>query len=182
MLIFSDEHSIPEEVAEMAKELQQWSPFRELERFRRDFDDLFDRFFGGAAPSTWQSAAAPKIESFVEAGNMIVRVDLPGVDSNDVEVSVTGDDLTIRGVRKASEERKGRDFIHREVAYGSFERSLTLPKGIKTEDIRASYQNGVLELTIPIPKESATRKVPIQIESGKESVGKKWPVLRSRLT
>lgn len=61
MLIFSDEHSIPEEVAEMAKELQQWSPFRELERFRRDFDDLFDRFFGGAAPSTGNRPRHPKL-------------------------------------------------------------------------------------------------------------------------
>ena len=157
----------------MAKDLQQWSPFRELERFRRDFDDLFDRFFGGGVSAAGLSASAPKIESFMEDGKMIVRADLPGIDPNDVEVSVVGDTLTIRGTRQAREEKKGRDFLHREVAYGSFERTLTLPKGIKTEDIRASYQNGVLELTIPIPKESATRKVPIEVESGKQNAEKK---------
>ena len=152
----------------MAKDPQQWSPFRELERFRRDFDDLFDRFLGEGASTSSSSAAAPKIESFVEEGKMIVRADLPGVDPSDVEVSVTGDMLTVRGARQAREERKGRDFLHRKVSYGNFERTLTLPKGIKTEDIRASYQNGVLELTIPIPKESATRKVPIQVDTGKQ--------------
>ncbi len=157
----------------MAKDPQQWSPFRELERFRRDFDDLFDRFFGGGVSAASPSAPAPKIESFVEEGKMIVRADLPGVDPDNVEVSVTGDTLTVRGARQAREEQKGRDFLHREVSYGNFERTLTLPKGIKTEDIRASYQNGVLELTIPIPKESATRKVPIEVETGKQSAEKK---------
>jgi HSP20 family protein len=157
----------------MAKDPHQWSPFRELERFRRDFDDLFDRFFGGGVSTAWPSAAAPKIESFVEEGKMIVRADLPGVDPDNVEVSVTGDTLTVRGARQAREEQKGRDFLHREVSYGNFERTLTLPKGIKTEDIRASYQNGVLELTIPIPKESATRKVPIEVETGKQNAEKK---------
>jgi len=159
----------------MAKDPQQWSPFRELERFRRDFDDLFDRFFGAGVSTPWQSgaAAAPKIESFMEDGKMIVRADLPGVDPDDVEVSITGDMLTVRGARQAREEQKGRDFLHREVRYGNFERTVTLPKGIKTEDIRASYQNGVLELTIPIPKESSTRKVPIEVETSKKNTEKK---------
>ena len=157
----------------MAKDLQQWSPFRELERFRRDFDDLFDRFFGGGVSAAGLSASAPKIESFMEDGKMIVRADLPGIDPKDVEVSVTGETLTLRATRQAREENKGRDFRHREVSYGSFERTLTLPKGVKTEDIRAAYQNGVLELTIPVPKEAATRKVPIEVETGKQSSEKK---------
>ena len=74
---------------------------------------------------------------------------------------------------QAREENKDRDFRHREVSYGSFERTLTLPKGVKTEDIRAAYQNGVLELTIPIPKEAATRKVTIEVEGGKQNSEKK---------
>ncbi|MGO9061131.1 MAG: Hsp20/alpha crystallin family protein [Candidatus Binataceae bacterium] len=157
----------------MAKELQQWSPFRELERFRRDFDDLFDRFFGGSVSAPWSPANAPKIESYIEDDKMVVRADLPGIDPKDVEVSVTGETLTLRATRQAREENKGRDFRHREVSYGSFERTLTLPKGVKTEDIRAAYQNGVLELTIPVPKEAATRKVPIEVETGKQSSEKK---------
>ncbi len=62
---------------------------------------------------------------------MIVRADLPGVDPDNVEVSVTGDTLTVRGARQARGEQKGRDFLHREVSYGNFERTVTLPKGIK---------------------------------------------------
>ncbi len=97
---------------------------------------------------------------------MIVRADLPGTDPKDVEVSVRGETLTLRGTREAREEKKGRDFMHREVSYGSFERSLTLPKGVRAEDIKASYQHGVLQLSIPIPQGMTPRKVPIQVDSG----------------
>jgi HSP20 family protein len=149
----------------MARDLQSWSPFRELERFRRDFNDVFDRTMGGAFSAAWPAAvAAPKIESYIEDDKMIVRADLPGIVPKDVDVTVTGNTLTLRGRREARQENKGRDFIHREVTYGNFERSLTLPDGIKAEDIRASYQSGVLELSIPIPTGKGIRKVPIQVE------------------
>ncbi len=158
----------------MARDFQQWSPFRELEHFRRDFDEVCDRFFGKGLSSAFSSTAAmPKIESFVEGDKMIVRADLPGADPKDVEVSVTGETLTLRGTRATSEEKKGRDFVHREVSNGSFERSLTLPKGVRAADIKASYQHGVLELTIPIPQDMTPRKVPIQVETGAANAEKK---------
>jgi HSP20 family protein len=158
----------------MPKDFQQWSPLRELEHFRRDFDEVFDRFFGKGLSSAFSSSAAlPKIESYVEGDKMIVRADLPGADPTEIEVSVTGETLTLRGTRAAREERKGRDFVHREVSHGSFERSLRLPKGVRAEDIRASYQHGVLELTIPIAPEMTPRKVPIQVHPGDADAEKK---------
>jgi HSP20 family protein len=151
----------------MPKDFQQWSPLRELEHFRRDFDEVFERFFGKGLSSAFSSAAAmPKIESYIEGDKMIVRADLPGADPKDVEVSVTGETLTLRGTRAAREEKKGRDFVYREVSSGSFERSLPLPKGVRADDIKASYQHGVLELTIPIPHDMTPRKVPIQVQPG----------------
>ena len=96
---------------------------------------------------------------------MILRADLPGTEPKDVEVSVTGQTLTLRGTRQACEDANGRDFMHREVSYGSFERSLTLPKGVRADHIKASYQHGVLQLTIPIPGEMTPRKVPIQLDT-----------------
>jgi HSP20 family protein len=104
---------------------------------------------------------------------MIVRADLPGADPKDVEVTVTGETLTLRGAREAREEKKGRDFIHREVSSGSFERSIPLPKGARADDIKASYQHGVLELTIPIPQDMTPHRVPIQFECGEPAAEKK---------
>jgi HSP20 family protein len=145
----------------MANESQAWSPLRELDRFRRDFDDLFDRFLAGRLPRQ-SSGSGPALESYVANNKLIVRADLPGVDSKDVEIRVTGDQLIIRGKREQQSEEKGRDFIHREIAYGSFERVVKLPGGVNPDEVKASYQNGVLELTAPLPEQSRTRKVPIQ--------------------
>ena len=149
----------------MANEPQAWSPLRELDRFRRDFDDLFDRFLGGRLPRQ-SSGSRTALESYVADNKLNVRADLPGIDPKDVEITVTGDQLIIRGKREQQHEEKGRDFIHREVAYGSFERVVKLPGGVNPDDIKASYKNGVLELTVPLPEQSRTRKVPIQSPEG----------------
>jgi HSP20 family protein len=149
----------------MANEPQAWSPFRELDRFRRDFDDLFDRFLGGR-PSRQSFGNGPALESYVDSGKLVVRVDLPGIDPKDVQITATGNQLTIRGTREQQREEKGRDFIHREVAYGSFERTVKLPGEVNPDEIKAVYNNGVLELTAPLPEQSRTRKIPIQVVEG----------------
>jgi len=149
----------------MANDPQPWSPLRELDRFRRDFDDLFDRFLGGRLTRT-PSGGAPPLESFVDNGRFLVRVDLPGVDPKDVEITASGDQLTIRGKREQRHEEKGRDFLHREVSYGTFERLIKLPGGVNPDNIKASYSNGVLELSVPLPEQARTRKVPIQASGG----------------
>jgi HSP20 family protein len=139
-----------------------------LDRFRRDFDDLFDRFLGGRL-SRPSAGGGPVLESFVENGRFVVRADLPGVDPKDVEITATGDQLIIRGRREQHHEEKGRDFIHREVSYGTFERMIKLPGGVNPDNIKASYSNGVLELSVPLPEQSRTRKVPIQTAGGSTS-------------
>jgi HSP20 family protein len=151
----------------MANEPQPWSPLRELDRFRRDFDDLFDRFLGGRF-SRQSPGNGPALESYVDNGKLIVRADLPGTDPKDVEITATGDQLIIRAKREQQHEEKGRDFIHREVAYGSFERTVKLPGGVNPDEIKASYNNGVLELTVPLPEQARTRKVPIQSTEGSQ--------------
>jgi HSP20 family protein len=151
----------------MANALQQWEPAREVENVRRDFDEFFGRFFG-ARPRWMQRFSGimeePRIESYVEKDNLIVRAEMPGVDPKDVEVTVSGNMLTIRGSREERHEKKDRDFLQQEITYGRIERSLALPPGTTGEGIKAAYRNGILELTVPIPKELSTRKIPVQVE------------------
>jgi HSP20 family protein len=152
----------------MANELDRWSSLKELDRFRRDIDDLFDRFLGGRAGSAFPMGTPfPALESVVENGKLVVRADLPGIDPNQVEVTVTGDMLTLRGKREQRHEAGNGNFIHREVSYGSFERSLKLPAGVKADEIKAAYRNGVLELTIPVTGEAGGRRIQVQVDSGK---------------
>jgi len=165
--------------------LEKWRPSRELNRFRNEFDDLLDRFgfdrdWFGRIPgrdlfADWQtpSAMRPAIESRVEDGKFIVRTDLPGIDARNVDIKVVGDLLTIKGSREEKNETKKADYLHREIRYGSFERSISLPEGIKAENLKATYHDGVLELTAPMPSEAIPKEVKIQVEAPKGDAEKK---------
>jgi HSP20 family protein len=152
----------------MANPIQSWNPFRDMEHFRLDFDDLFDRVLGHRKRGEKEVQRERAIESYVEGDKLVVRADLPGIDPKNVEITVSGDLLTIKGSREEKREEKQRNFVFKEVSYGSFERSITLPPGVKTEDIKASYKDGVLELTASVPKELAARKVPVEVEAQKK--------------
>jgi HSP20 family protein len=154
--------------SKMANPIQLWNAFRGMENFSRDFDEVFDRFLGHRRRGEKEVQLEPAIESYVEDDKLVVRADLPGIDPKNVEIAVTGDLLTIKGSREQEREEKDRNFVVKEVSYGSFERSITLPPGVKAEDLKTSYKDGVLELTVPAPKELAARKVPVQVEAQKE--------------
>jgi HSP20 family protein len=120
------------------------------------------------------AALKPLIESFVEEGNLTVRVELPGIDPKDITVNVVGDMLTIRASRQEEHETKKRDFLHREFRYGAIERLMTLPHGVKTEDIKASSSDGLLQLTVPMPAETAPKQVKVHVEhAGSKPAGGK---------
>ncbi len=156
--------------------LERFAPPRELERFRSEFDDLLDRFgfdrdwfrfpLGRELFAELERPARPAIETRVEDGKFIVHADLPGVDPKDVEIKVVGDMLTIKGSREEKRETKKADYYRREIRYGAFERSVGLPKGIKAEDLKATYHDGVLELVALMPKEAIPKEVKIQIAGG----------------
>ena len=80
-----------------------------------------------------------------------------------VELSVEGHRLAIRGERRTKEEKKDKDYFHREVTYGRFERYIELPDGVDTNTIKATYHDGVLEVTMKAPKEAAAKTVPITV-------------------
>ncbi len=159
--------------------LERWRPSRELDRFRGELDDLFERFgfdrdwlsrfpfdrefFGGREPMPTR----PAVETCVEGGKFIVRADLPGIDPKDIDIKVVGNVLTIKGSREEKRETKQADFFRREIRYGSFERAVALPEGIKAEDLKATYHDGVLELSASMPKEAVPKEVKIQVEGSK---------------
>ncbi len=164
--------------------LERWRPSRELERFRSEFDDLMERFgsdrdwfrfpLSREFFADWQALAKrPAIETRVEDGKFIVCADLPGIDPKDVDIKVVGDMLTIKGSREEKRETRKADYLRREIRYGAFERSISLPEGIKAEDLKATYHDGVLELAAPMPKEAIPKEVKIQIEAPKSNSEKK---------
>ena len=149
------------------KSLTPWRPAQELETFERRMADLFERFFGpwGRERSIWGTEGwAPVIESKVDNGNLIIKADLPGIDPKEVSISVLGNQLTIEGERKREEKKEEKDYFYQEVAYGKFSRSIPLPEGVEADKVKANYKNGVLEITLPAPKQLASKKVQIEVQ------------------
>jgi len=144
--------------------LVPWRPFRELERVMSAWESRFPRLFEGLE----EEEIAPPVESYVKEGNLVVRADVPGLDPKDIEISVLHDVLTIKGERKAEKEVKEKDYLRREVSYGAFERRMSLPEGAAADKIQATFKNGVVEVSIPLPKGIEAKKIPLQVEAEKK--------------
>jgi HSP20 family protein len=129
--------------------------------------DLFEHFFGPweRERSVWGTEGwTPALESRVENGNLIVKADLPGIDPKEVSISVLGNQLTIEGERKREEKKEEKDYFYQEMSYGKFSRTIPLPEGVEADKVKASYKNGVLEITLPAPQQLASKKVQIEVQ------------------
>ncbi len=143
--------------------LIRWDPFgdrsfhRSLDRF---FDDSFTRpGFGWIAPL---SAANLAIDMYETKDDVVVKAALPGIKPEEVEVTITGDMLTIRGESKEENEVKEENYVRKERRFGSFSRCVTLPDGLKTDKADATFENGVLTLKIPKTEESKPKTIRVK--------------------
>jgi HSP20 family protein len=143
--------------------------------FRRDFDGIFNRLLTNSA-STGQSpatlfATVPPIEARVDTkdNQYHLRVALPGVEPNEVQINLQGNYLTISGEHKSEQEKKDSDYMHREFSYEHFERTVMLPETVDTGKINAEFKNGVLEITAPLSANALPRK--IEIKSAPQAKG-----------
>jgi HSP20 family protein len=144
-------------------------PYNVLRQMTTELDRMFDEPWtlfrwpsdrGGPEIPTW----APKVDVVTKDSKLITRVDLPGMKKDDVLVQVEDGYLTLTGER-TKETKEEQDNVYREEReYGSFCRTVPLPKGVKADDIKATFTNGVLEVTVPLPAaaESKTRRIPVQ--------------------
>ena len=140
-------------------------PVREMERWARSLERRFSRFL-----EEWpfeEEELMPPVESFVRDGMLVIRADVPGLEPKDVEVDVLGNVLTIKGERKSKGEAKTEDYIRREIIYGSFERQILLPEGTNSDQVKAEFKNGMIEVTMPLAKELEAKKIPIEVEAKK---------------
>jgi HSP20 family protein len=141
--------------------------FEDILDFRKEFDKIFNRFFSTpwlTETTPHMETIIPPVESFLDnkTRKFWLRVALPGVDPNDLKVNVQGNLLTLSGERKLEKEMKELDYLHREIHYGVFERTLPLPEGLETEKLVAEYKNGVLEMTAPISAAMLPKRVEIK--------------------
>ena len=136
--------------------LTGWERFAELAELRSRFDRLFDDWLDGH-----ERAWTPAIDVVRENDHLVLRADLPGIKPEEVKLEVEDDILTVSGEHRESKEEKDEQYVRRERRNGSFSRSLTLPVAVDAKKIKAKTHEGVVEVTIPLPKDATKETVNI---------------------
>ena len=142
--------------------LTRWDPFRALRSRGEevvDFDDLVRDLFGRA-----EGVLEPAIDVSEAEGEVVVKAAVPGVEKEQLHVSVENDRLTVRGETRKEEEKKGKNYFRREIRFGTIQRSVTLPVEVDGDKAKAELKNGML--TIRIPKSSKARSRDVQVQVG----------------
>ncbi|HEK25894.1 MAG: Hsp20/alpha crystallin family protein [Hydrogenobaculum sp.] len=144
----------------MRKGLAVWNPFSELEKVKAEFDNLVQNLLP-TVYSGGEVSLAPAIDVYETDKEVVIKAEIPGVKKEDLEVSVKDNVLYIKGEKK-EEKEENTEAVHRvERIYGKFERMISLPPNVKTQDAKAEYKDGVLEIRFPKKEESQSTKINI---------------------
>ena len=152
------------------------NPFSMLERFADEMDRVFENFgFGGLRSRqsgrgfgllSGEDMWTPELEIFHRNSELVIRADLPGLTKDDVKVDVSDNQVIIEGERQRQHEEEREGVFRSERSYGRFYRAIPLPEGVIADQAKATFKNGVLEVTIPAPPEQARRGRRLEISEG----------------
>ncbi|MFZ2089935.1 MAG: Hsp20/alpha crystallin family protein [Desulfobaccales bacterium] len=147
-------------------DLVQWRPFREVTRLRNEMDRLWDEYFGPGrrAFQPLEETWLPAVDVAETGDKVTVKAEIPGMEAKDIEISMVGDTLTIKGEKKAEREEKDENYHMVERSYGSFSRAMKLPAAVAADKVEATYKNGVL--TVVLPKKEEVKPKAIEIKAG----------------
>jgi len=158
-----------------------WQAFSDLSRWEREIERLFDDFFdrrvsgqsnlnrawpraGGGTESAAPGDVPPALDLFDDGPELVAKLELPGFEKQDIDVSITEDVLTVTAEKKKPEEIKTQNYYRVERVHGPLRRSIDLPKPIETERVRASFKNGVLEIRMPRSAIDASKASRVVVE------------------
>jgi len=151
--------------------LVRWEPFGgirrrddvfgELTRMQEEMNRFFDDFFGEQRRGLAEGAWLPSVDVSETDSELMVRAELPGMSHEDIEINVQDNILTLKGEKKQEKKEEKENFHRLERSYGSFSRSFSLPAGVKPDDIKATFKDGVLQVTMPKVEEAKPKKIAI---------------------
>ena len=144
--------------------VERWEPFRNLNDIQGEMNRLFDSFFGRpASVAAGERMWAPLSDMYETKDDLFVTFELPGVREKDVNVSITGDMLTLKGERRFERDVKDEGYYQLERVYGKFERSMPLPVAVQADKVKAAYRDGVLEIRLPKVEEVKPKEIKIDV-------------------
>src|SRR4051812_30833157 len=141
----------------------RWEPMRELTSLQSEMNRLFNTVFDTPQANGGLRRWVPAMDLVETKEAFVLRADLPGLAEEDVKIEVEDNVLTVSGERKSEHAEREQGFYRMERAFGSFSRSLTLPKGVNTEAVQAAFDRGVLEVHIPKPEQAKPRRISISV-------------------
>jgi HSP20 family protein len=145
--------------------LVRWEPFRDLVSLREAMDRLFEESFvspraGWPVPVEGGALAVDVYET--DDAVVVVKSAVPGIKPEELDITVTGDTLTIKGETKSEQEVKGENYVRREMRYGSFSRTVAIPGPIVADEAKAQFENGMLTLTLPKAEEVKPKAIKVK--------------------
>ena len=154
--------------------LTRWEPFRELstlqDRINRAFRESYRE--GGQDESLATSSFAPAVDVYEDEHNVTLKIEVPGIDEKDIDVSLENNTLTVHGERKIEKEEKEENYRRVESQYGSFTRTFNLPPTVDSEKVSASYDKGVLKVTLPKKAEAKPKQIKVSVGGTKAETEK----------
>jgi HSP20 family protein len=151
--------------------ITRWDPFRELSSLQNRVNSLFQDYGRGSQDElTTSGSFIPAVDVYEDEHKVVLKLEVPGVKQEDLDVQVENMTLTVRGQRSFEKEEKEENFQRIERRYGSFSRSFTLPNTIDTENVNASYDNGVLKLELAKREEAKPKQIKVNVSTGKKTL------------
>lgn len=140
---------------------REWDEFPTLTGLRRQMNRLLDYF-----PNAEETAFEwwPAVNVIETPETVVVTAEVPGLEPKEIEISVVGDTLTIRGEKRIEKEEKGKTWYRREIAGGKFTRSFTLPASVDGEHVDATSKMGILTVTLPKRAEARAKKIEVKVK------------------
>ncbi|GAQ94744.1 HSP20 family protein [Thermodesulfovibrio aggregans] len=145
----------------------KWSPLKEIEEIRKEMDRLFEEFLSPVRRRktvTAEGIISPNVDIFERGNELVIQVEIPGVDKQDIDLTITDDRLLIKGEIKKPEGVSEEDYILNERSYGPFSRTINLPSDVDKSSVKANLRNGLLEIVILRKEESKPREIKIPLE------------------
>lgn len=127
----------------------RWQPASELVSLRRAMDKLFEDSFVSPVRLFEDTTPGAPVDMYETENEVVVKIPMPGVKTEDVDITITGDTLSIKGETKKEKEAKDKNYIRKECSYGSFSRTVVLPDGLQNDKAEATFEDGVLNISLP---------------------------------
>ena len=142
----------------------RWDPFREMTQVQNQLNRLVDQVWGGR-----QESWLPAVDVFDKQDAVVLKAELPGMDPDQIQIEVEDNVLTIKGERRFEETVDEERYYRVERRFGSFQRSLALPQGVKADEIGASYEDGILVVTVPKAEEEKPKRIEVKAKKAVEA-------------